>query len=451
MGARQLNRVVRQLREVTQRQAPGEADHDLLGKFVRDRDEGAFTALVQRHGPMVLGVCRRILRNAADAEDAFQVVFLVLVRKAGTLRTPAALGSWLYGVAYRTALEARRAAARRRGKEAQAMPHTASPEALPADLLDDALAVLPEKYRAVVVLCDLEGKSYREVAQELGCAEGTVSSRLTRGRKMLAQRLARGGVTLSAGGVALALCQGAAPARVPASLVASTVKAAAGPVAAVSMSVAVLLKGVMKAMLIAKLKVVAGMFLTLALALGAGGLAYQSVDAQDTAGAQAKPKPRSELEALRRENELLKLNLEVVLEKVKAQEAELRTLRKQGAKEELSEEKIYAERLRAYYDRLRVRPDTVEDEQNLARAARAEQNAKLAAERAKKVENAAREADTVSRRLTQNMLVDRLRHPDEVKAIDDALKVLRKSGDPDAKRAADALEQAAKKLREQVK
>src|SRR5262249_54729260 len=157
-------------------------------------------------------VCQRVLRNAADAEDAFQVVFLVLVRKAGALRTPDSLGSWLYGVAYRTALEARRTATRRRTKEREGMPRTARPGALSADalaVLDEELASVPDKLRAALVLCDLEGRSYREAAAQLGCAEGTVSSRLTRGRKLLAQRLARRGVTLSVGALSLVLSQGA--------------------------------------------------------------------------------------------------------------------------------------------------------------------------------------------------------------------------------------------------
>ncbi len=337
MGTRLLNRVVRQLRAATLRRAPGEADRDLLHRFVRERDESAFAALVQRHGPMVLGVCRRILGNVADAEDAFQVTFLVLVRNAAAVRKADSLGSWLYGVAYRTALEARRAVARRRAKEAKAMPRTESSQAVPADLLavlDEELAALPEQCRAAVVLCDLEGKSYREAARELHCPEGTVASRLNKGRRLLAQRLRRREVALSAGALALALSQQAAPAGVPALLVGSTVQAAAlvaaGQLAAVATPVALLLKGVQKTMLLAKLKLTAALFLMLALALGAGGLVFQPAGAQDAAGAKATTKPASELETLRHENELLRLNNKVLLEKLHALEAELRAHKTQA-------------------------------------------------------------------------------------------------------------------------
>jgi RNA polymerase sigma factor (sigma-70 family) len=208
MSVRHLNRVVRQLREATLRQRPEELDRDLLRRFVRDRDEAAFAKLVQRHGPMVLAVCRRVLGNRADVDDSFQATFLILVRKAHSLRAPQSLGNWLYGVAHRTALESRRAAARRRIKEAQAMPRTDTASCASADLiavLDQELACLPDKYRAAIVLCDLESKPYKQVAQELGCAEGTVASRVARGRKMLALRLTRRGVSFSAGGLAAAL------------------------------------------------------------------------------------------------------------------------------------------------------------------------------------------------------------------------------------------------------
>jgi RNA polymerase sigma factor (sigma-70 family) len=332
-----LNRVVRQLREVSCRQAPPLADRDLLRQFVREKDERAFAALVHRHGPMVLGVCRRILRNAADAEDAFQVVFLVLVRKAPSLRAPDSLGNWLYGVAYRTALEAKRAAARRKVKEAQAMPRMETSMEYSSDLLallDEELAALPDTFRAAVVLCDLEGKTRKVAAQELACAEGTVASRVARGRVLLAARLARRGVTLSAGALAVALSQGVCSAQLPVPLVATTVEAAAllaaGKVAGVSTPVAVLLKGMLRAMLIAKLKVVTGTFLVVALMFGAGGLAYQSVGAQGPPEKRAAAQPPSELEALRREIELLKLNNKVLLEILHARETELRAHKAQA-------------------------------------------------------------------------------------------------------------------------
>src|SRR5689334_25090091 len=136
-------------------------DGPLLGEFITSQDEAAFTALVRRHGPMVLGVCRRVIADSHLAEDAFQATFLVLARRAATVRPRHLVGHWLYGVAYRTALKARGAAARRMAKEKQvdAMPHPpVSPDEAWADLqpvLDAELSRLPDKYRVPVVLCDL--------------------------------------------------------------------------------------------------------------------------------------------------------------------------------------------------------------------------------------------------------------------------------------------------------
>src|SRR5262249_51181418 len=155
----------------------------------------AFAALLRRHGPMVLGVCRRLVSNASDAEDAFQATFLVLARKAASVVPRELVGNWLYGVAYRTALKAEALSARRRAVERQveAVPDPpTSPEQVGRDLrplLDRELERLPAKYRVPVVLCDLEGRTRREVAGQLGIPEGTLSSRLAAARKLLAGRL----------------------------------------------------------------------------------------------------------------------------------------------------------------------------------------------------------------------------------------------------------------------
>src|SRR5262249_33017945 len=150
-----------------------QTDGQLLSQFLSRRDEAAFVALVRRHGPMVLGVCRRLLGNEADAEDAFQAPFLVLVRTGASLPARATLGDWLHGVAHRTALGARRACARRRAKEqAMARPEVQD-EAIQDDwlpLLDEELSRLPENYRLPIVLCDLEGKTRRGAAERLGGA-----------------------------------------------------------------------------------------------------------------------------------------------------------------------------------------------------------------------------------------------------------------------------------------
>jgi RNA polymerase sigma factor (sigma-70 family) len=317
----------------------GQSDRRLLARFLGARDEAAFAALVRRHGPMVLGVCRRVLHDFHHAEDAFQATFLVLARKAASLVVGESLGCWLYGVAYRTALQASVLDARRRSRERpmKDMPH---PEALPGEaqdwrpLLDRELSLLPQKYQAAIVLCDLEGHSRRDAARQLGVGEGTLSSRLARGRALLARRLAARGLALSGGALALALAQGGASAAPPAALVWSTARAAAlvaaGQVAGVSAPAVLLMRGVMKVMLLKKLRLVIGAAMVLA-ALGAVGVGYQAAGGPGAARAAQPDKPRNEVEALRRENELLKLNLEVVLEKVRAQETELRTLRGQYA------------------------------------------------------------------------------------------------------------------------
>ncbi len=323
------------LRQVLEQlhQAGGLTDGQLLARFVAARDETAFAALVRRHGPMVLGVCRRVVGDFHDAEDAFQATFLVLASRAASVLKRESVGCWLHGVAYHTALRATTALGRRRSREKPMsdLPHPQTQPDEPRDwlpLLDRELSLLPEKYRAAIVACDLEGRPRREAARVLGLSEGTVSSRLARGRALLAKRLTRCGVALSGGALAVALSNEAS-AAVPAGLVSSTAKAAAltaaGQVAAVSTTTVLLMKGVTRMMLLKKLRVVAGAVVVL-LAFGAVGVGYRA-GGSGVATAAPPDKPGNELEALRRENDLLKLNLEVVLEKVRAQEAELRELR----------------------------------------------------------------------------------------------------------------------------
>jgi RNA polymerase sigma factor (sigma-70 family) len=240
------------------RAVPSDGDGELLGRFVERRDETALAALVKRHGPMVWGVCRRLLAHH-DAEDAFQATFIVLVRKAASVKPRGMVGNWLYGVARQVSLQAR-TTVRRRAREIQVtqMPDVEAPQDKWADvrpILDEELSRLPDHYRAVIVLCDLESRSRKEVARQFGCPEGTVASRLARAREMLAKRLTARGVALS-GGVAV-LAQGMASASVPASVVSSTIKAAslcAAGQAVMPVKVAALAEGVMKAMLVSKLK-----------------------------------------------------------------------------------------------------------------------------------------------------------------------------------------------------
>ncbi len=306
MATGQLNGVVRHLRRAALvRDGGGMTDGQLLECFITQRDEAAFEALVRRHGPMVLGVCRRVLRNAHDAEDAFQATFLVLVRKATSIGQRELVGNWLYGAAYRAALEVK--AAKRRVKERQV---SAMPEPVTVDeadvwrdlrpVLDQELNRLPDKYRVPVVLCDLEGRTRRDVARQLGLPEGTLSGRLTTARRMLAKRLARHGFVLSGGALAAVLSPSAASACMPAQLVVSTVKAAAllaaGETAAVvaSASVASITEGVLKAMFLTKLKSAVALLAVIGvLALGGGALHHSLAAPQAQAAPPANPQAAS--------------------------------------------------------------------------------------------------------------------------------------------------------------
>jgi RNA polymerase sigma factor (sigma-70 family) len=312
-------------------------DSELLESFLSQREGAAFEALLRRHGPLVLGVCRRVLRNAQDAEDAFQATFLVLVRKAGSLQSRELLANWLYGVAYRTAMKARAMNARRRAKERQAgeLPRSepstnGSQEELLAQL-DYELSRLPDKYRVPVVLCELEGKSRKEVARLLGVPEGTLSWRLAQAKKLLGRRLSLYGTVA----VAALLAEGAASACLPPALRLSTVKAVltAGTVPA---QVLALTEGVMKAMLLTKLKITA-CFAMLMLLGGAGttGLTYQATAQEPKRGAGygtalASRLQADELEALRLEIEALRKSLQATRERVKTLEDEMRGLKGQG-------------------------------------------------------------------------------------------------------------------------
>src|SRR6266849_5911851 len=268
MAAAQMDTVIRHLRRAVLRQGEaGRTDGQLLASFIEQKDEAAFEALVHRHSPMVFGVCRRVVGNHHDAEDAFQATFLVLARKASSVRPRERVANWLYGVALRTAMKAKAMTAKRRGREKQVteMPES---ESVQQDqwsdlqpLIDQELNGLPENYRLPILLCDLEGKSIKEATQQLGWPQGTLAGRLARGRKMLAKRLANRGVVLSVGALAVVVAQNVASAGVPTSLMSSTVKAAAMIAAGqatvagvVPANVAALMEGVLKAMLLSKLK-----------------------------------------------------------------------------------------------------------------------------------------------------------------------------------------------------
>jgi RNA polymerase sigma factor (sigma-70 family) len=306
MTRAQHNPLLHFLRKLAGGDAPLVPDADLLRRFARDADRSAFELLLWRHGPMVLRTCQAALQDAHDAEDAFQAAFLVLARKAGSIGRREALGAWLYRVAHRIAVKLHRQARRRAGPERQGLDldalavEAARPDAAAEGelrrLVHAEVERLPEKYRAPVVLCYLEGRTNEEAAAQLGWPRGTVSGRLARARDLLRRRLERCGLPVSAG-AALTLLAGDAAAAVPPALVAPTVNAAVtaasgGPLTGlVSPQVLSLTEGAMTAMTAVKLKLVLGLLLGLT---AAGAVAYPTAntgggDGGNKEGAAAAP------------------------------------------------------------------------------------------------------------------------------------------------------------------
>jgi RNA polymerase sigma factor (sigma-70 family) len=262
-----------------------QTDAQLVERFARRSDEPAFAALMARHGPMVLGVCRRLLHDAQEAEDAFQATFLVLARKASRIQRQALLGPWLYGVAWRVAVRLRGRLARRRGREQSGVDL----DGLPADdaawsevhwLVHEEVQRLPKAYRSTVVLCCLEGKSNEEAARLLGRPVGTIKSRLLRARELLRSRLARRGLAVSGAVMGTELAVPAAPAS--AALAETTLRAArslaAGGAASglVTARVVMLSQEVLRTMWWKKFVLAAALMLAVALLGGVGSRVYQA-------------------------------------------------------------------------------------------------------------------------------------------------------------------------------
>lgn len=266
MPNRPMNEVLQHIRQTVLDDAP--TDGQLLENYLERRDRSALEAIVRRHGRMVWGVCCRVLSNHHDTGDAFQATFLVLVRKAASIMPRAMVANWLHGVAHQTALKARATLAKRNGREKHVgtLPEPAAPRHETRrdlqQLLDEELTRLPDRYRAVIVLCDLEGKTRKEAARHLGCPEGTVAGRLARARVMLAKRLARYGFAVSGGVIAMNTAS-----ALPASVVAATLEAAAGHESA---KVAALTEGVLRIMLLKKLKFVTSVLVTVGLLFSTG-------------------------------------------------------------------------------------------------------------------------------------------------------------------------------------
>jgi RNA polymerase sigma factor (sigma-70 family) len=304
MSTTSLSPVVGYFRRLSERDAQGLTDRQLLDRFTLDRDEGAFAELVRRHGPMVWFVCRRVLRHEQDAEDTFQATFLVLARKAGSVRHDDGLGGWLFQVANRLALRARSTASRRR----EVVPLTGDEpgRTVPQDpirlTLHDELPRLPEPYRTAVFLCYVEGRTQAEAAAVLATTADAVNSRLKRARDLLRQRLGRRGVLLSGVAVAEALADSTAQAALPVALVRPTAVAAIEfaigrvPAGEVSTRAADLAKGALHDMLPPKVKLLSALALIFALLTGGMFLPAPATGepaAQTTRGDQAKAEPTS--------------------------------------------------------------------------------------------------------------------------------------------------------------
>ena len=291
----------------------GLSDGQLLGRFVERREQAVFEAILLRHGPMVFGVCRRVLRDQHDAEDAFQATFLVLTRRSASIAHREKLGNWLYGVACQTAMKARAKRTKRRGREGH-VPDMPEPMVMPdeqrddlAESLDRELSRLPEKYRLPIILCGLEGRSHWEAANQLGWPIGTVSGRLSRARALLANRLSQRGVTLTVGTLAVLLAQESASASVPTKLISSTAQAAslfsAGTASAtgvVSAEVAALTGEVMMTMLMKRSQAI--VFSAVGALVLVAGLAWAASKDPDPAKVASAPPVEDESPSFRRES-----------------------------------------------------------------------------------------------------------------------------------------------------
>ena len=321
MGQAEITSVQSSLvRLFTEGTMTGVGESQLLERFLAHADQAAFETIVRRHGPMVLAVCRRILSDPNDIDDAFQATFLVLVKKARSIRNHAVLGTWLHGVARRVAVRGQSDSRRRQAREHGGSDMTAwqDPRASDDDaaelwaILDEEVTRLPERYRSALVLCDLQGQTHEQAAAQLRCPVGTVKSRLARARDRLRSRLARRGIVSSAAILASALAPEPASA-VTTELLASTLGAAARFLAnrevaagAVSVAIASLVDGTLRSMSMSALK--SGIvILTTAgvVATGAGVFGYQDHGTRPTSNTvslstktEADRKPTEDIAAL---------------------------------------------------------------------------------------------------------------------------------------------------------
>jgi RNA polymerase sigma factor (sigma-70 family) len=302
-----ITQVIRRLAE--RHSGSPASDQQLLERFLDQKDQTAFRALLRRHGSMVFNVCRCVLGNDADAEDAFQSTFLVLALKGASIRKASSVASWLHGVAYRTALKARRRSSSRRKNEALTpLRQFAAPDDLSwrevRQVLHEELATLPERYRLPLVLCYLEGHTQDQAAKKIGIAESTLKQRLERARSRLRLRLVRRGLGPAAVLAAAAWPAAETSAGVPLQLVSSTVQAAALSAAKqttagiISVEVASLTRSVVKTMLLTKLQSAAAMVLAaLVIAAGAAELSVSPLAGRPLPIQQLEPASQTSVHA----------------------------------------------------------------------------------------------------------------------------------------------------------
>ena len=276
---------------------PRQTDRQLLERFLRQREEAAFAALVRRHGGLVLSACRRVLSDEADVEDAFQATFLVLLRKAKTVRWQASIGNWLFGVAHRVAVQARANALRRRRRETEAASHHPVSESA-ADLswreaislLHEELDRLPDRYRLPLLFCCLDGQTRDEAARALGCSVGSIKGRLERARELLRRRLLRRGLTLS-GALLAALVDMPSTTSAAPELVQATIQAALS--GRYPRSITALIRGATSGVFAGKLRLAAGVLLAISVLAAGGSLAFIPRDADPAAEPPAERPPSS--------------------------------------------------------------------------------------------------------------------------------------------------------------
>jgi C-terminal peptidase prc len=305
MAQGQMHALVRYVRNLAGASSPEPTDKHLLERFAAVRDEDAFAALVQRHGPLVRGVCRRVLGSRDDVDDVFQATFFVLARKAGSVGWQDSVGSWLHEVAYRLSQESRAKAARRRFHEFSAAELRATVTSPPRDaevfaLLDEELHRLPLKYRTPLLLCYLQGHTSDQAARELGWPLRSLQRRLAQGRELLRGRLARRGVTLSSALLLGVMSQGSADAALPAALIAETTRAAiafGSKTAGAITGSTVLANWFIRGLAMTRWKIAAVLMLTVLTATGGGMIARQiaaaDLDLSETAQADELKKTGS--------------------------------------------------------------------------------------------------------------------------------------------------------------